>query len=80
MASVKAMMNCIGIDTNQDLSILFHFFGFIRQRVPTDPMSGVTATVSVLNQVRGVQGEHVHINIIRLRRLIGRRVRAGYGA
>ena len=63
MASVKAMMQCIGVDTSGGVSVLGHFFGFFRRRVPADP-TGVTAQVSLLGQVRGVQGRHVHLNVI----------------
>ena len=65
MVSVKAMMNCVGVDTSDNVSVLFHFFGFIRQAVPADP-SGVTAQVSLLGHVRGVQGKHIHVNVIRV--------------
>jgi hypothetical protein len=65
MASVKAMMNCVGIDTSANVSVLFHFFGFIRQALPADP-TGATSQVSLLEQVRGVQGEHIHLNVIRV--------------
>lgn len=65
MASVKAMMNCVGIDTSGNVSMLFHFFGFIRQAVPSDP-TGASTQVSVLSQVRAVQGRHIHLNVIRV--------------
>ena len=66
MASVKSILNCVGVDTSGDVSILFHGFGFARQRVPTDPDASVTAEVSLLQQVRDVQGEHIHLNVIRV--------------
>ena len=65
MASVRSMMNCMGIDTSGNVSILFHFFGFIRRAVPADP-TGAATQVSMLGQVRGVQGKHVHLNVIRV--------------
>ncbi len=66
MASVMSIMNCIGTDTTGTVSVLRGLFGFIRQRVPTDPDSTVTAEVSVLQMIRGVQQRHIHINIIRV--------------
>ncbi len=66
MASVRALMGCIGVDTSGTNSVLRDFFGFLRARVPTDPVGTVTAEVSVLQQVRGVQGRHFHLNIIQV--------------
>jgi hypothetical protein len=66
MASVKAIMNCIGVDTSGTVSILLHFFGFFRARVPADPCSSATAQVSLLDHVKSLQGKHVHLNIIRV--------------
>ncbi len=66
MASVRAILNCLGVDTDQELSILGDLFGFIRRRVPTDPDTTVTAEVSMLGLIRSVQGEHVHLNVIRV--------------
>jgi hypothetical protein len=65
MASVKAILNCLDIDTSGNVSILRRGFGFIRQRVPPDP-TGVTAQVSLLGLVRGAQQRHIHINVIRV--------------
>lgn len=66
MVSVKSILNCIGVDTSASVSILGNMFGFIRRRVPNDPCSTDTAQVSLLNQVRSLQGRHVHLNIIRV--------------
>ena len=66
MASVRSIMQCMGIDTGGSNSVLRDFFGFLRARVPTDPDNTVTAEVSLLNQVRGVQGRHFHLNIIQV--------------
>jgi hypothetical protein len=66
MASLKSLLNCIGVDTSGDVSVLGSFFGFIRNRVPTDPDTSVKASVSMLQQMRDVQGKHVHLNIIRV--------------
>jgi len=66
MASVKSIMNCIGVDTGGSVSVLFDLFGFFRSRVPADPCSTATAEVSLLNHVRSLQGRHIHVNIIRV--------------
>lgn len=66
MASVRSLMQCMGIDTGGTNSVLRDFFGFLRARVPTDPDNTVTAQVSVLDQARGVQGRHFHLNIIQV--------------
>ncbi|MEZ4423500.1 MAG: hypothetical protein R3E98_08830 [Gemmatimonadota bacterium] len=66
MASVRSLMQCIGADTSGSSSVLRDFFGFLRARVPTDPDTTVTAEVSLLDQVRGVQGRHVHLNVIQV--------------
>jgi hypothetical protein len=66
MASVKAIMNCIGVDTSGSRSLLFSLFGFIRGRVPPEADTTVTAQVSLLQLVRDVQGQHIHINVIRV--------------
>ena len=64
MKSVKDTLNCIGVDTNRDLSVLGDLFGFFERRVPTDPDRSVTASVSVQNQLRALAGSHVHLNMI----------------
>ena len=64
MASLKSIINCLGIDTNRDLSILGDFFGFLRRRVPTDPSAN--ASVSVKTQIERVQQRHIHLNVIRV--------------
>ena len=66
MASVRSILNCIGVNTSGNVSVLRRLFGFIRQRVPTDPVSSVTAQVSVLKQLNSLQGRHIHLNIIRV--------------
>lgn len=62
MASLRALMQCIGRDMNEDHSVLRSFFGFRRARVPTDPADD--ARVSMLAQMRSLQGRHVNLNII----------------
>ena len=66
MVSVKSIINCTGVDTSATVSVLGNMFGFLRQRVPNDPCSATIAQVSLLNQVRSLQGDHIHLNIIRV--------------
>ncbi len=66
MASVKSILNCIGVDTSGSVSLLFSGFGFIRGQVPQDPDTSVTAQVSLLQYVQSLQGKHIHINVIRV--------------
>lgn len=63
MASVRQIMGCIGRNTGGELSVLRHLFGFRRYRVPSDQDGGSFA-VSMLDTVRGLQGRHIHINVI----------------
>jgi len=65
-ATVKQILNCIGVDTSVPISVLRNGFGFIRARVPTDPDTTVTAQVSLLQQLRECQGESININVIRV--------------
>src|SRR5262245_22444183 len=62
MKSVKHTLNCIGIKTTREVSLLGDLFGFFQRRVPPDPM--VTASVSVQAQLRALAGHHVHLNMI----------------
>lgn len=64
--SVRDILDCVGVDISGETSVLFDGFGFIRGRVPTDPDGSVTAEVSLLDHVRGMQGEHVNLNVIRV--------------
>ena len=66
MASVKAILKCIGVDTDGRVSILRDLFGFSRGRVPPEQVANLTAQVSVLQLLRDLKGEHVHLNIIRV--------------
>jgi hypothetical protein len=66
MAGLRSILNCLDVDTSGGISLLFHFFGFARGRVPTDPDTSVTASVSVLRKINDVQGEHIHLNVIRV--------------
>jgi hypothetical protein len=66
MTSVKSILNCIGVTTTQNRSLAFHLFGFSRGRVPRDPDTSITSQVSLRDQVRALQGRHVHLNVIRV--------------
>lgn len=55
MASLRGIAACIGVTGN--FSMTRDFFGFLR---------GVPSDVSVLTQVRRLQGKHVHMNFIRV--------------
>lgn len=66
MASVKNIMNCIGVDTSGSVSVLFHLFGFFLARVPEDPCSSSPGQVSTLSHLNSLQGKHIHLNIIRV--------------
>jgi metallopeptidase family M12-like protein len=61
LASLRQLAACIGV--NPPFSVLGNFFGFRRGALPTDP-SGATASVSLLNQARLLQGPHFHLNVI----------------
>ena len=63
---VKSIMDCIGVDTGGTVSVLGDLFGFIRNRVPIEQDPSVTAEVSLLQLVRDLQGDHIHINVIRV--------------
>lgn len=68
MASVKSIMNCIGVDTSEGVSVLGHLFGFSQKRVPADACSPTPSSsqVSLLDHVKSLKGKHVHLNIIRV--------------
>jgi hypothetical protein len=65
MAGLRATMDCLGIDTDGDVSVLTRFFGFLRGRLPTDP-TGAATEVSVLREVRAAQGRHIDLNVIQV--------------
>jgi hypothetical protein len=66
VVSIKSVMDCIGVNTNIPVSVLFNLFGFMRVKVPSDPCSSTKAHVSLLDLVESLKGKHVHLNIIRL--------------
>lgn len=55
MARVRALRDCMDIDTSGSNSVLHDFFGFTRARVPTDPDTTVIAEVSMLKQAQALQ-------------------------
>ncbi len=63
MASTRSTLNCIGRNTTGSNSVLKDLFGFIRARVPTDE-SGATFSVSMKDAIDGMEGRHVHLNVI----------------
>lgn len=65
MASTKAILDCIGVPAG-NRSVLGHLFGFLRRRVPTDPDTTVTAQVSLLQHIRDLKAQHIHLNVIRV--------------
>lgn len=63
MASLKSLLNCIGVDTNRNISVLRDVLGYTEGVVPADP-SGITATESLIGFMNDVRGDHFHVNII----------------
>ncbi len=64
--SVRDLMeDCMDVDLSSDRSVLRRMFGFRRSRVPADP-AGVTATVSVRQLADDIDGDHIHLNVIRV--------------
>jgi hypothetical protein len=55
MASLKEMADCIGLGS--DFSVLRDFYGYI---------TGAPQPLSLLKQIRLIQGKHVHFNLIRV--------------
>lgn len=56
MVSIRQIANCIGI--LGDFSIVRGFYGYA--------FSGHTGSLSLLTQVRLLQGKHIHLNLIRV--------------
>lgn len=63
MQSVKAALSCIGA-SGGTRSVLGDLFGFFLRRVPTDPDTSVTASVSLTSHLQSLSGRHLHINVI----------------
>lgn len=66
MASLRDTLGCMGVNTGGEVSVLRDFFGFRERRVPSDTCSTDPAEVSMLDHMVGMQGRHVHINVIRV--------------
>ena len=64
--SLRSLAECIGLDRNGRISVLGDFFGFTRNRVPTDPDTSVTARVSLSQQFARLKGKHIHLNVIKV--------------
>jgi hypothetical protein len=65
MTSLRGVLNSIGV-TRREVSVLRHFLGFTRGRLPRDPEPSVTARVSLNAVVRSLRGRHFHMNVIRV--------------
>jgi len=63
MASVRSILNCIGRDTSGTNSVLRDLFGFWRGVVPIDE-DGNRESVSMKETLNGMEGRHVHLNVI----------------
>ncbi len=61
--SVRDLLDCVDADPADDHSVLFRLFGFRRGLVPPDP-TGVTASVSLRQLAEGIEGDHIHLNVI----------------
>ena len=62
---VKSILDCIGVGSGGEKSLLFDLFGFIRGRVPPDP-TGVRSEVSLKRLINDLQTKHIHLNVIRV--------------
>jgi hypothetical protein len=63
MISIRSLSNCIALP--QSISILWHFYGFRRGIIPTDP-TGADVVLSLRDQTARLSGKHYHINIIKV--------------
>ena len=63
--SVKDLMICVDLDPNEEQSMLRDLFGFRRSLVPPDP-TAATASVSLRELAEGIDGDHIHLNVIRV--------------
>ena len=59
-------MNCIGIDTDRKISVLFHVFGFAQCKIPHYNTYTNPSTVSLKKFMEEVQGDYININVIRV--------------
>jgi hypothetical protein len=61
--SVRDLLDCVDAGDEDEPSVLFHLFGFRRGLLPPDP-TGVTASVSLRQLADGIDGDHIHVNVI----------------
>lgn len=66
MMSLRQVAECLDVADGGDISVLRDILGFSRRRVPTDPDNTVTASVSMLQFIDEIQGDHIHLNVIRV--------------
>jgi hypothetical protein len=66
MRTLRQLMACADVKATGNVSVLFDYFGFAQRSVPVDPDANVTASVSILRQAALVDGEHFHLNVIRV--------------
>jgi hypothetical protein len=66
MISLRQAMAGEGVDLSEDVSVLKRLFGFITSRVPKDPDTSVTASVSVRQMIDDHDVDHIHLNVIRV--------------
>jgi hypothetical protein len=59
------LLDCVDAGGEAEPSVLFDLFGFRRGRVPPDP-TGAPATVSLRQLADGIDGDHIHVNVIRV--------------
>lgn len=64
MLSVRHHLNCIGRNTSGSNSVLGDLLGFWRRRVPFT--GSTTFAVSLKDTMEGLQGRHVHLNVIKV--------------
>ena len=57
-------MNCMGLGTSGDVSLMWDVFGFRQARPPTDPVGGATVTMSLADTFADLSGPHVNLNMI----------------
>ncbi len=66
MASMQAMLKCIGVNKSGRVSVLGHFLGFLGGKMPADPDANARSRISLVDQINRVRGPHVHLNVIRV--------------
>jgi hypothetical protein len=64
MPSLRDTAACIGV--TGDISVLDDFYGFLDRALPPDPDSSAEVSVSLWRELNLMQGQHFHVNIIRV--------------